>query len=920
MDISQFTGNITSAFQAVGARRNTDIAQIGVDRSYNSPTPAITAGANRFYMNGGSSVPGLVESLPNLISAIIDTDRGKAVRLTAASYLTAKGAHKFSAGMTRRVRVIARQVGGSGGTITYYMLPLTATWESNGSVVTSVLGTFAAADTWQEFNMDVPVSVPVGTEWIRPRVRNSAGVTIDVALFRDDDASLAVSSQNGTIVTAPDSFEANLGTFASRSAAVAFVPRGAYPTVIRLDSYSTLGDSPPAMYKKVVSEPSHSGKLQMGTTWYEIMPRNRAVYPGQFGGGFAGLQVAATVVQAGLATDIICSSTDVFTSTGPITITNTPCRVYGNGARFIQNTVDSVFSFTGSYTTPLAISAVGTNYVTIAAGPAMPTWSPGDIVKVVSEDTLDIFPTNALRGEHLSVLYIDPATRRVYFSSLLTDTYTTTPRIGKLNNVPFLIDGCNFEAVPGKTDVATWPAQSMIRIGNALNPQVRNVSTLISYGHTVLVVGSFGAIIDSLSIMGGYDGESGQDNPAVTGFLSYGVQISYSTQCHISNSQFKRLRHGVDVISSGSTSVTSDLGTYGASRNHLISDCIASGCINAGFGTHHGSMDVRFSSCHSIGGLNAGFTARGVNVTFDETCTSTRDARAFQALVQSSYVGSAITSRCSWRGSVYDPVNWAVLIYDGATEIDFGGVTDISVNRTSTEALFEVRGRASGDCTTYWRNATLYLRAPQTTMPRVFKWYGGNNVRLNISNLKVDCRGLGGMNSNPFIENTQDIAGNILIYADNVEFWTTSASATFGSFLKGALNASSRIRRAILLNLGSILDGVAINASGAVAYGPISLTAVDAPIGTYVGGMVGTSAFNPGSLAADASADFGAAITVPGAALGDRVECSWNTDLQGVVLFGWVSAVNTVKVRCRNDTASAIDLPAGTLTVRVTKN
>ena len=58
-------------------------------------------------------------------------------------------------------------------------------------------------------------------------------------------------------------------------------------------------------------------------------------------------------------------------------------------------------------------------------------------------------------------------------------------------------------------------------------------------------------------------------------------------------------------------------------------------------------------------------------------------------------------------------------------------------------------------------------------------------------------------------------------------------------------------------------------------------------------------------------------VTVTGAALGDEVVCSFNKDLQGMRLTGYVSATDTVTVVLRNDTGGAIDLASGTLRASV---
>lgn len=62
-----------------------------------------------------------------------------------------------------------------------------------------------------------------------------------------------------------------------------------------------------------------------------------------------------------------------------------------------------------------------------------------------------------------------------------------------------------------------------------------------------------------------------------------------------------------------------------------------------------------------------------------------------------------------------------------------------------------------------------------------------------------------------------------------------------------------------------------------------------------------------------------ATVTVTGAALGDYARASYSLDLQGITLFAWVSATDTVKALFFNQTGGTIDLGPGTLRVKVEK-
>ena len=76
--------------------------------------------------------------------------------------------------------------------------------------------------------------------------------------------------------------------------------------------------------------------------------------------------------------------------------------------------------------------------------------------------------------------------------------------------------------------------------------------------------------------------------------------------------------------------------------------------------------------------------------------------------------------------------------------------------------------------------------------------------------------------------------------------------------------------------------------------------------------LTGTATYDPNSLADGAGET--TTVTVTGAALGDQVDVSFSLDLSGVIMFGWVSATNTVSVRFQNESGTLVDLGSGTIT------
>ena len=82
-----------------------------------------------------------------------------------------------------------------------------------------------------------------------------------------------------------------------------------------------------------------------------------------------------------------------------------------------------------------------------------------------------------------------------------------------------------------------------------------------------------------------------------------------------------------------------------------------------------------------------------------------------------------------------------------------------------------------------------------------------------------------------------------------------------------------------------------------------------------IGAKVASVTYDPPSLAT--AAQQSTTVTLTGAKLGDNINVSFNQPLQGTRMWGEVTATNTVTVYHRNDTGAAVDLPSGTLTVKI---
>lgn len=83
-------------------------------------------------------------------------------------------------------------------------------------------------------------------------------------------------------------------------------------------------------------------------------------------------------------------------------------------------------------------------------------------------------------------------------------------------------------------------------------------------------------------------------------------------------------------------------------------------------------------------------------------------------------------------------------------------------------------------------------------------------------------------------------------------------------------------------------------------------------------GVTSSAAWNPPSLTNGTQAT--TTVTVAGATTGMSAQAAFSLDLQGLILYAYVSAANTVTVVLANFTGGTIDLGSGIVTVWVRAN
>ncbi len=148
--------------------------------------------------------------------------------------------------------------------------------------------------------------------------------------------------------------------------------------------------------------------------------------------------------------------------------------------------------------------------------------------------------------------------------------------------------------------------------------------------------------------------------------------------------------------------------------------------------------------------------------------------------------------------------------------------------------------------------------------------------------------------------------------------WVSGRSIAALTTLDGAATCWYGDNMYVALNTGTTGETPPTHTSGDVTDGGI--------VWRYVGKLARLQRVNKIQLTASTTYDWAAlaagatqftTLSLLGAKLGDAVAVSFNKALQGTRMWGEVTAVDTVTVYHRNDTGVTVDLPSGTLTVKI---
>ncbi len=116
---------------------------------------------------------------------------------------------------------------------------------------------------------------------------------------------------------------------------------------------------------------------------------------------------------------------------------------------------------------------------------------------------------------------------------------------------------------------------------------------------------------------------------------------------------------------------------------------------------------------------------------------------------------------------------------------------------------------------------------------------------------------------------------------------------------------------------GLAIDAIDIDSSGSLM--PYTETPTPSPELCSDFSIVGSlGAYNPGLISSNTQKT--QTYTVTGAQLGDLVQVSFDKDLQGVNLFGYISAANQITVVFQNKTDNNISLAPGIIRIRLSRH
>ncbi|MFF8189222.1 hypothetical protein ACF044_18415 [Microbacterium sp. NPDC016588] len=307
----------------------------------------------------------------------------------------------------------------------------------------------------------------------------------------------------------------------------------------------------------------------------------------------------------------------------------------GHGVTLIQDGASPVISATTSWGDPIVVntlsSSAASTRLELESGV---TWSPGTLVKIISDDPIPGARTAvgnrvARSGEFAVVASTEGTT--VTLVSTVREKYTRNVRVLEVSRRTTVVRGFTLETASSAAAVVGAP---MIFLSGAFAPLVEDVRCKSAVGPVVHLNSCFGFTVNRLDVSFAADHAPHQ--------LGYGVLDNCSEFGSVLNSTVRFARHAYTDDSPPLGPGSQNPHRYGRSYANSITDCRAVAPSEAGFSTHHASEATRFSGCvvSSGGPTVAGFALRGRNHLVDGGA-ALRVGIAVRAFTESSRGGES---------------------------------------------------------------------------------------------------------------------------------------------------------------------------------------------------------------------------------------------------------------------------------------
>lgn len=301
-----------------------------------------------------------------------------------------------------------------------------------------------------------------------------------------------------------------------------------------------------------------------------------------------------------------------------VTVSGKTINMLG-GATLVQGANVFMLTYTGTFSTPLTVTAVTATTRVFGDGAASQCtmltaaghdYTPGDVVKVVSDDLIvGSREANARLGEYAVVGAV--VGNDVYLTALLRShdgAYTTNVRVARHEPHTINLDGLRFTATADYVS-------GLVRIQGAFRPRLTNL-TAHDVGDTFLTLtGCYAYRASDVEVRN-------LRNDPVNGYHGYGINDQNSEYGVVTGLHATAVRHGYTTGATDTTTNDARLYRYGRTAYFTVANSTAHGTSNSAFDTHEDAYGGLFIGCTARGIMDgnqssgAGFCARGHRLRF----------------------------------------------------------------------------------------------------------------------------------------------------------------------------------------------------------------------------------------------------------------------------------------------------------------